>query len=252
MIITYLRDFFKRLFYRPKPSGSLEQPKDSRDLKFHKELTVGSIPKSTIPSLFEWSSLPNQGRTNACVGFGIARLLEILIHQVVKEETGDDWYDNISELFIWYLAREVEGTLDKNVGVIPRNAFKAVFKHGYLVEKYMPFVDSHRVYPDEYERAAALFAREMLLKMKFKYYAVRKSDALRLAKKGQAVGVALPMNNTWGSRWTKDVRPTGGYHYMVLEGVLVKNDVEYCKFANSWGKGYLYIPKSYFMKHALS
>ena len=240
------------LFKKPRLSGSSYQPKDVRDLKFQEEFTVGSIDRKEIPSLYKWSALPNQGSTNSCVGFGIARLLEILIHQTVKEETGDDWYEDISELFTWYLAREIEGTVDKNVGVIPRNAFKAVFKEGYLTSATMPFVNRSDVKPDDFDFTVAAFARDMLLNMKYKYYAVRKSDALALAKKGQAVGVALPMNYTWGSKWTKDVTPNGGYHYMVLEDVIVKGDIEYCKLANSWGKGYLYVPKTYYMKHAQS
>ena len=245
-------NWLRRLLYRPRASGSSYQPKDSRDLKFQEEFTVGSVGVKSIPSLTNWGAMPNQGSTNSCVGFGIARMLEILISQTVKEETGDDWYDDVSELFIWYLAREIEESTDKNVGVIPRNAFKGLFKHGYLTSDLMPFVDSHTEYPSDFDFAAAEFARSMLLSMKFKYYAVRKSDALALVKKGQAVGVALPMNYTWGSRWTKDVSPSGGYHYMVLEDVIVKDGVSYCKFANSWGKGYLYVPKTYYMKHAQS
>ena len=120
-----LLNFFKR-----KPlTGAMPDLKDSRDYKFRDHFTVGSFAKKSIPSLYDWGALPNQGRTNSCVGFSLARLLEVMIYQTVKEETGNDYYYQVSELFFWYLAREMEGTETKNVGVYPRDAFKALFSN---------------------------------------------------------------------------------------------------------------------------
>ena len=248
-LITWL----KSLFTKPKLAGTLYQPRDSRDLKFSKEFKVGSYENKTIPSLYEWSKLPNQGRTNACVGFSISRLLEILIYQVVKEEDGDDYYMNVSELFTWYNARLLEGTQEDNVGVIPRDAFKVLFSNGYLPYESFPFNNDYKKTPEIFDYAVAITTRDMLLNMKFKYYAVSRRDGLKLSNKGQAVGVALPMNSSWVyNKYTKDLDKTGGYHYMVLEGTITHNNIEYCKFANSWGKGYLYVPVTYYNKHAVS
>lgn len=241
-----------RLIYGTPKSGSLPQPVDSRDYSFEKSFKAGSLGVKTIPSLYDFGSLPDQKDTNACVGFSLARLVEILIYQVVKEETGDDYYYKVSEKFFWDLARIMEETEDENVGVFPRDAFKALFKYGYLPYEELPFNNSHEVLLSDYEYRVASVARDMLVNMKFKYYAVNKSTAVSIVKKGQAVAVALPINNSWYfNRYAKDEKPNGsGYHYMVLEGVFVKDGVEYCKFANSWGKGYLYVPKSYFDKYA--
>ena len=243
-------NWLRRLFCRPRKTGAILQPKDSRDLKLSEEIPVSSFEPKSIPSLYDWGAPPNQKSTNACVGFSIARLVEILIYQVVKAETGDDWYESISEQFTWYLAREMQGWEEQNTGVYPRDAFKALFKYGYLPSEEMPFDNNPLTKPDEFDYYVASVARDLLVNMKFKYYAVGKSDALKLSNNGQAVAVSLPMSNSWYKRYADDDKPTSNYHYMVLEGTIKKDGIDYCKFANWWGKGYLYVPKSYYMSYA--
>ena len=105
--------------------------------------------------------------------------------------------------------------------------------------------------PDIIDYIVAGEGRDMLLKMKYKYYQTTKSEAINLSNKGQAVAVSLPINSSWYyNKYTKDIEHTNNYHYMVLEGTILHNDITYCKFANSWGKGYLYVPKSYYDKYA--
>ena len=238
--------------FRPTfTTGALPQPKDNRDLKFKEHFTVGSIPSNNIPDLSKWGKLPNQYQMHSCVGFAIARGIEVLIYQIVKEETGDDYYMNVSEYFTWYLARLKQGWEEENVGTYPRDAFKQLFKHGYLKLEDFPYTNRPVNHPNQYDYNIAKTARDMLVAMKFKYYQTTRSEAIKLSNKGTGVHVSLPINNSWNKTFSKDINPNNqGYHYMYLEGTITKNNIEYCKLANSWGKGYLYVPKTYFMKYA--
>lgn len=240
--------WIKKLFFKPVPTGAKLQPTDSRDYKYEEHFVAGSSSESLIPSYTLWGYTPNQRSTESCVGWTIARMLQVLIYQ----ETGVLY--RASELFLWYNAKDEQGWSDKNTGVYPRDGFKRLFKDGFVPYDEMPFKGNLLRPPRNWSYLVADVAKDFLVRKKYKYYKVRKNDALSLVKKGQIVAVSLPVNKSF--YFNKDGvvehdRPSNYYHYMTMEDLVVIDGLTYIKCMNWWGKGYLYIPKQYFLDEAM-
>lgn len=236
----------RSLFIKSKPTGYFEDLPDSRDY----ELEVsGSLETVEIPSFSNYGYLPNQGSTQSCVGFTLARLMQVIIWQ----ETGV--YTRPSEHFIWFNAKDEAGWAFENKGVYPRDAIKRLFKDGYVPRSMLPSSPSFDYEPTDYQYALAeSLVAKILLKLNYKYYRVGKADAIKLSNGGQPVAVSLPVATDWSSVGkngrSNSLTPTRYYHYMSLEGTEFIDGVEYGRFMNWWGKRYLYVPKQYFMDYA--
>jgi hypothetical protein len=70
----------------------------------------------------------NQGKWNSCVGHGFGG---IITAHLIAQGKYSQWA-SVQEP--WNLAREMEDTLDQNVGVYPRDAAKGIKKYGYMLE----------------------------------------------------------------------------------------------------------------------
>lgn len=236
----------RSLFIKKQPTGYFQDLPDSRDYKL---VISGDVEPKEIPSFSNYGYLPNQGSTQSCVGYTLSRLLQVIIWQ----ETGT--YTRPSEHFIWFNAKDEAGWAFENKGVYPRDAIKRLFKDGYVPRRMLPSSPSFDYEPTEYQYAVAeSLVAKILLKLNYKYYRVGKQDAIDLSNSGQPVAVSLPVAKGWytvgKNGYSDDVVPTQYRHYMSLEGTVVKDGVEYCRFMNWWGKRYLYVPKQYFMDYA--
>lgn len=237
----------KNLFARKQQlTGFLPDPSDSRDYVF--VMGEPGLVKE-IPTFSEYGYLPSQGSDQECVGFTLARLMQVLLWQ----ETG--LYRSPSTHYIWYNAKEQAGWEDENKGVYPRDAFKRLFKDGYVPTSMLPRNPRYDYTPTTYQyRLGRELVSEILLKRNYKYYRVGKNDAIELALEGQPTAVSLPVAKGWYTTgrdgFCDDMKPTQYYHYMTLEGEEWKDGVRYVKFMNWWRKRYLHVPYDYYIKHA--
>lgn len=237
--------WLRGLFSRFKKTGYRKDYSDERDFKYEEHFKVGGSPQQKIPNLMQYGYLPNQGRSESCVGYTLDYLLMVILHQ----ETGQ--FRRQSPMFIWYNARLAQGWQAKNTGVYPRDAFKKLFDVGSVPQFMHPDGVPYYTEPDATDYKIAYTTRDLLLKRKYKYYRVGKVDAITLANNGQPVAVSLPISRgMYRQKYVTDQAPTHYYHYMALVGEVEKDDVEYLKFMNWWGKGYIYIPKEYYMKYS--
>lgn len=242
-----LREWMQKLrslFIRHKPTGYFPDKPDSRDYRI---TGVGEIDVLEIPSFKDYGYNPYQGRNQSCVGYTLARLLQVIIWQ----ETGV--YRRPSEHFIWFNAKEEAGWAFENKGVYPRDAIKRLFKDGYVPRYMLPNNPKYDYEPQIYHYAVAEMVGDLLLERNYKYYRVGKTDAIKMSDSGRPVAVSLPVSNgmvTTRDGFVYDDKDTHYFHYMSLEGSFVKDGVTWLRFMNWWGKGYLYIKKEYFMKHA--
>lgn len=239
-------------FFRRKPlTGSIPSLHDSRDYEYtvHFPITSSSFPK--IPSYTKWSYTPNQRNGESCVAFSINRLLQLAVYFDVLEESGFEHYARFSEKHIWFNARERCGWPEENRGVYIREAFKAVFKKGVLGYQAMPYEGNLLEKPSEVNDSyAETLGYHLLLAKKYKYFSVRKEDIVALLDSGVPVLVGIYTNDSfYNNTYVKDIPKNGYGHAMVAEEIIEKDNVKYLKFLNWWGKGYIYIPYSYFLEN---
>lgn len=106
---------------------------DIRDYKFAQS---GIGIKRTV-DLREWdSSIEDQGDLGSCVGNAIANAYELM----VKRRSPDKFVE-LSRLFIYYNARELEETTKEDSGVTYlRNALKAIKLCGICSEELWPYI----------------------------------------------------------------------------------------------------------------
>lgn len=107
--------------------GWIQQEVDDRDYPPVFGLARGvALPPSVDPTSNDLQPIPyDQGATNSCVGHAIKRVVH---YDLRRQGVGDDW--SPSALFIYSMARIMEGTLGLDEGCVIRDAIKAVVKYG--------------------------------------------------------------------------------------------------------------------------
>ena len=246
-MIKKIIDWLKKLFKTEPVTGSLPSPYDERDYILSSS-SIESQKDKLIPSFTEWGYVPDQLRYETCVAFSINRLLQITMYRDGVEESGlKDTTRRFSELYLWHYAKKECGWEDKNKGVYIRNAFKALFKYGFVPYTMMPYTGSMLRKPSIFsDRLGTSFIQIFNKRKDYKYYKAKHSQIPSLIKKGIPILIGTYTSKSmYNSKYTKD-EPNNGYgHAMVIEGLKERNGISYAKTMNWWGKGYLYIPLSY-------
>jgi len=113
----------------PRYFGWKRQPRDPRDWRFAMSTPPGILPKyidlrPAMPRIYD------QGQVNSCVGNSVAAAIHYdrMRQQLVAPQSIP------SRLMIYYLAREIEGTVESDEGCYIRDAIKAVAKFGAALE----------------------------------------------------------------------------------------------------------------------
>lgn len=229
---------------------------DIRDLVFE---SGGIIKKrKNLPSkvdLREHLDMPpiwDQGQTGSCTAFSVGALCAF--------EYGKDFNYDPSKLFLYYVTRSLEGTVDVDSGATIRNTIKAANEFGVATESFWPYVESKfKVKPPdmafeiashhqalEYKRVKQRLddIRECLYEENLISFGIAVYDGLYevTAKKPH---LEMPnFNNAM----------LGG-HALVLCGYDDSN--QHFIVRNSWSKsfgleGYFYIPYNYVLDSQLS
>ncbi|WP_181357416.1 C1 family peptidase [Stenomitos frigidus] len=189
----------------------------------------------------------NQGNSNSCTANAMAGAYEYLAKRV-KGSAHD-----VSRLFIYYNARELDGATDSDEGTYLRSCVKVLKKYGTCAETTWPF-DLHRIFEPPHESAyteATSFLIEDAYRVKVDLDAMRQCLA-----DGYPFTFGLDLFSSFQKAGSKGLVPMpdpdseqhDGGHAMLCVGYSDADKVFIVR--NSWGEGwgdhgYCYIPYDY-------
>jgi len=189
----------------------------------------------------------NQGNSNSCTANAMAGAYEYLAKRV-KGSTHD-----VSRLFIYYNARDLDGAPDADEGTYLRSCVKVLKKYGTCAETTWPF-DLHRIFEPPHENAyteATNFLIEDAYRVKVDLDTMRQCLA-----DGYPFTFGLDLFSSFQKAGSKGLVPMpdsdseqhDGGHAMLCVGYSDADKVFIVR--NSWGegwgdRGYCYIPYDY-------
>jgi len=241
-VFGYLRD--PQIFQTPtgKATDWIEQDWDAADLlKIVKPKTTGDV------DLREYCTDSNQGPLSSCVGNATADSVEILNAIEGRGRV------ELSRLFVYAMARILNGALNVDGGTYIRSAFESLNKFGICEETLWPYTAS------KVNTSPSLIAQQRARGHKISaYYRIKSSGAQRVndaitalrAHKPVVFGTLLD-DTFYGVRGTNTVTvPTGkiiGAHAMILVGYANGRFIAKNSWGTYWGdRGYWYMSTDYF------
>lgn len=222
-----------------------------KDIIDKRDYTISKIAKAvTLPEEFSLrqfcTPVKNQQNIGACTGFGSTAGYEVLRNKNTKQQL------DLSELFTYYNAREMEGTIDKDAGAYVRDVCKSGVTQGFCLEEYWPYIPSK--FKEKPSWSAYFCAKYYRLSG---YYRCNTADEIK-----QALVNGLPVvfgAGVWSNflSFRGDVyksiggSPAGG-HCMLVVGYSNAKNAFLVK--NSWGtefgnRGYVWIEYGIFMQY---
>src|SRR5271165_4538300 len=109
----------------------LKDVHDERDHKY--QITANIDTPLTVDLRPKCSPIGDQGRLGACSGYAIVGALEYL------ENIQQEQFIKLSEAFVYYNERLLEGTTDKDSGAALRDGIKVIAKYGVCEESLWPY-----------------------------------------------------------------------------------------------------------------
>ncbi|KAM3108861.1 C1 family peptidase [Phormidesmis sp. 146-33] len=192
----------------------------------------------------------NQGDSNSCTANAMAGAYEYLANRLMGQS------NDVSRLFIYYNARELDGDTSQDEGTYLRSCVRVLRKYGACSENTWSF-DLDRVYDQPSDRAyqeAANFRIENAYRVEVDLQAMRSSLA-----KGYPFAFGLQLFSSFQQAGSNGLVPMpdpdneshDGGHAMLCVGY--SDDDQVFIVRNSWGeewgdRGYCYIPYDYMTK----
>jgi len=232
--------------------GWIPDIEDITDLLFTPDPTV-EIP-ITVDLSPQCSLVENQGSLGSCCANALVSALEYL-ENIEKME-----FTDLSRLFVYYNARVIENTVDKDSGIYIRDGINALQSYGVCQEKNWPYIISQfksKPSLDSYSEATEhlITSAERLLSL---------DDMLQCLSQGYPFTFGF---NAYKSFESTEVAQTGilnmpksgeakkGGHAVLAVGF--DNDSKRFKIRNSYGSGwgqngYFTIPFEYLEDPSLS
>jgi C1A family cysteine protease len=198
--------------------------------------------------LTEWASpVEEQWQLGSCTGQAIVGAYELLLKKYYPEKFVD-----LSRLFVYYNARELEGFVKEDVGAYIRSGVKAVSKYGICAEYLWPYdIEKFAVKPTA---AAYADARTRVINGYYKIYNL--DSMIKTLALDHPVVIGIQLYDGFGDvNKTNPIlkmpraseEPTGG-HAMCVVGYDLDKKMLLCRnsFGTDWGnQGYCWIPFEY-------
>jgi Papain family cysteine protease len=220
--------------------------KNPNDKTYKSSRSTDDLP-SKVDLRPHMTPVENQGNSNSCTANAMAGAYEYLAKRV-KGSTHD-----VSRLFIYYNARDLDGAPDSDEGTYLRSCVKVLKKYGTCAETTWPF-DLHRIFEPPHEEAyteATNFLIEDAYRVKVDLDAMRQCLA-----DGYPFTFGLDLFSSFQKAGSKGLVPMpdpdseqhDGGHAMLCVGYSDADKVFIVR--NSWGagwgdRGYCYIPYDY-------
>ena len=220
--------------------------KNSNDKTYKPSHSTDELP-SNVDLRPYMTPVENQGNSNSCTANAMAGAYEYLAKRI-KASAHD-----VSRLFIYYNARELDGAIDADEGTYLRSCIKVLKKYGTCAEATWPF-DLERIFEPPHEHAyteATNFLIEDAYRVDIDLDAMRQCLA-----DGYPFTFGLHLFSSFQKAGSKGLVPMpepdneqhDGGHAMLCVGYSDTDRVFIVR--NSWGegwgdRGYCYIPYDY-------
>jgi len=240
----------------PFSLGYIPDPKDSRDYQVSSVLSTSlKTVKNHVDYTNEMSSIKNQWRKGACVGFAIASIIEWQQQQEYLNERKlgsnyirDDKHYDLSEQWIYHKAKEID-PWPNSEGTGIRYAMKIINKYGVPTENGWPYSDTNIGEPKFWAYSTAKWG------LNKNYYRINGLQELKesLSNIGPcAIGVLVfeefMYPNKGVIKYPSNTNKYYGGHAICVVGY--DDNTQFIKFKNSWGynwgkNGYGYLSYKY-------
>lgn len=240
--------------------GLIPQPEDKRDFKYK---PVGAALDEV--DLFEDDyPIRSQNPYNSCVGHSAGYLMARFMDSILPDMDYYEKFVNVSEAFIWVMAKYEEGSLSNNDGVVARNAFKVIQKYGFIGRSFYDFRDGAYKLPSEDVLALANMQKLLLMYLP-EYRSIGKNLTRKMQymkdaiSTGSPISIAIPVNSNFmsyrGGVFSENTGTFRGYHDVVIGGYETVNGQVIYKGRNSWGtrwgeRGYFYVTEKFLKDNA--
>ncbi len=227
--------------------GTYRPDKKNRNDKTYKSSHSTDDLPSSVDLRPYMTPVENQGNSNSCTANAMAGAYEYLAKRL--KGTAHD----VSRLFIYYNARELDGAIDADEGTYLRSCIKVLKKYGTCAEATWPF-DLERIFEPPHENAyteATNFLIEDAYRVDVNLDAMRQCLA-----DGYPFTFGLHLFSSFQKAGSKGLVPMpepeseqhDGGHAMLCVGYSDNDKVFIVR--NSWGegwgdRGYCYIPYDY-------
>lgn len=188
----------------------------------------------------------NQGDIGSCVTHCFCTLFELSISPKRNID--------LSELFLYYVARKYEGTEDRDSGLYMRDGAKMLKDIGAALERHWPYDTSK--FKQKPPAIAYISASFLRIKAYYRIYSVKAMKYCAGVDK-RPVGLSLQVVNSFILNRSgvikmplKGEEPVGNHAVSVVEvdpekGFLIENS-----WGSAWGKqGYAWVPFDYVQKY---
>lgn len=230
---------------RINASGYIPSPIDpSVDIYSYED---SPISKNVDLSIY-FPPVKDQGQLGSCTAFSVAAIYEFAAHRNNKKAA-------ISELFIYYNARVLNGNTDIDSGASLLDAINGVKELGACYSESHPYIiDDFTLEPSQY---AFDQAKQQIVEKAYRVE-IKEKDIKHAIAAGHPVVFGLklfesfyPQNNSGIIQYPSSEEKTldkHGRHAMLIVGF--NDDEKLFKVRNSWGSqfgdaGYCYIPYDY-------
>ncbi|OPH47641.1 hypothetical protein BC351_10655 [Paenibacillus ferrarius] len=223
---------------------------DPKDYKYASYSSQEIKPIDLRP--YDFPEILDQGYLGSCTAFAISALKQFK----ERNESQINAYFYLSQLYLYYKEREIEGTIDFDSGASIRDGLKVLQQVGCCTTSYFPYVESN------YKNKPSIEADENAKEHKINSYS-RLFTALQLKQALSEKNPVVMGVEIFQSFESFEVASTGvvpfpdrnkeyslGYHAVLAMGWKIINGEEYIICRNSWSKqwgdkGYFYLPMSY-------
>jgi len=242
----------KLLFKNKKAGGFIPSKPDDRDFKYKK---VGDSLLKEVDLRPLLSPVTNQYNYESCTANATCTILD---YNLKYKKQNVSWDYNSSEAYLWYWTRFLEGTQKNNVGVQPRNVFKAIHKYGFVPESEWNMGKAFETPPFKVNFLGK--SNLLYIKQLPGYYSIgaNKSNTVDLCMDALndfvPLTFAFPVDKAFKGNKGELISSVDNdvfYHDMVVvgynkDGFIVRNS-----WGSKWGdKGYSYISFDVFKKYA--
>lgn len=220
--------------------GCLLGKDDDRDLIFSATKSKFVLPSSDVPDEYhipEYTPVSNQLSLGSCVANAVGDALEILLG--VEDPNS---VEQISRLHLYYNARSIDHTTDKDDGTYIRNAIYCLKKLGVCPERAWPY-DVTRVFSQP-----PLSAYKLSLDNKIDAYAridSNRADSIESAiRANHPVPFATAVSSDYVNYYGRDdvvwdpPKSWVGMHAQIFTGVKRTSNGRLFRVRNSWGESW--------------
>ncbi|MGG1555015.1 C1 family peptidase [Paenibacillus ferrarius] len=227
---------------------------DNRDFLF--KASVGEFPREVDLRSKDIMEIFNQLSLGAC---GLFAITQFMMYRM-KQDTPSHYYFYLSQLYLYWKTRELEGTIGWDSGISLRDGLKIAQQVGVCRQSFFPY-DINK-FKDKPTPEAEADAANYKVKEYHRIMTVAQYKSALSEGNPVIMGIEIYDSFTGGEVERTGIVPLpdrnkesfNGYHGILGMGYKLIGNSEYMICRNSWGpvwgdKGYFYLPMDFIGRH---